>query len=127
MMNNKGQVLVVFIILLPIVLFCFCMVVDLGILHLEKRTIDNNIKSTIKYGLKHVSDENIEFKMGQILKENIGDIDSLYIDVDDNKINITLVKRQPSFFAVTNLKANQEIKVGYTGYLKDDKIELIRK
>lgn len=126
MMNNKGQVLVVFIILLPIVLLCFCMVVDLGILHLEKRTIDNNIKSTIKYGLKHVSDENIEFKMGQILKENIGDIDSLYIDVDDNKINITLVK-QHSLFAVTNLKANQEIKVGYTGYLKDDKIELIRK
>lgn len=127
MMNNKGQVLAVFIILLPIVLLIFCLLVDLGMLYLEKRTIDNNLKSTISYGLNHFDDDNIEFKMGQILKENISDIDSLYIDIDENKIHITLVKKQPSLFEITSLKSNYEIKISYTGYLNDNKIELIRK
>lgn len=127
MMNNKGQVLAVFIILLPIVLLIFCLLVDLGMLYLEKRTIDNNLKSTISYGLNHLDDDNIEFKMGQILKDNISDIDSLYIDIDENKIHITLVKKQPSLFEITSLKSNYEIKISYTGYLNDNKIELIRK
>ena len=53
-LNNKGQTLVAFIILIPVLIMIFTLVVDLGLLSIEKRKIDNEIKSTITYGLKNI-------------------------------------------------------------------------
>ena len=52
-MNNKGQTLVTFIIILPILLIILALVVDLGFIYIEKRNIDNNVNlkkrtSTVK-------------------------------------------------------------------------------
>ncbi|MEG2993274.1 MAG: pilus assembly protein, partial [Bacilli bacterium] len=91
MMNNKGQVLVLFVLILPLLISLMCIVVSFGNQYLVKRNVDNNIKQAIKYGLKHLDDENVKSKMSYLLKENITDIDSLYIDVSNNKITVSII------------------------------------
>lgn len=122
-MNSKGQVLVVFIILLPLILLFVSLIIDVGVLYSEKRNVDNNVKSTIEYGLKHIEKDNTKKIMSDLLKENIDDIDSLYIDIQNSKITVTLVKKQRSIF---NLKQSSEIRSSYVGYIKEDKIKLIK-
>ncbi len=122
MMNNKGQVLVIFIILLPLIVLMFGLLIDYGNLANEKRKIDNNIKETLKFGIKHINDENIKQDLEQLLKENIDDINSLELLIEDKKITITLTKKYKSLF---NLK-NYNINTTYRAYLKDDKIEILK-
>lgn len=126
MMNNKGQVLVMFVILLPLILLLISLVVDMGMLYSEKRNVDNNVKSAITYGLENIDDNNIKFKINNLLKENISDIDSLYIDVTDNKITVNLIKKQTSIFNIVNLKKAYQINSKYVGYLNEGKIELLK-
>lgn len=125
-MNNKGQVLTAFIILLPLILMLFTIVLDVGMLYTEKRRVDNNVKSTINYGLKHIEDETLKSKLTKLLTDNIDDIDSVYIDIEQNKITINLVKTQKSIFNAINLKKSYEIKSNYVGYINEDKIKLIK-
>ena len=47
-MNNKGQSLVTFILLLPIIFLLIAVTTDLGYLELDKQKYQNEIKSTIK-------------------------------------------------------------------------------
>ena len=52
-MNNRGQSLVTFILILPIILIITSLAIDYGMVSIDKRMISNNMKSSIKYGLKH--------------------------------------------------------------------------
>ena len=48
-MNNKGQSLATFIIILPIIIMLLVLVLDYGLLSVEKRNITSDIKTSIKY------------------------------------------------------------------------------
>lgn len=70
-LNNKGQSLVVFVILLPILLLFMAFIFELGNITYLKNKYENEIKSTIEYGLKHQEDENLESKLNRLLDENL--------------------------------------------------------
>ena len=61
--NNKGQTLVIFIIILPIILTIFTLVIDLGILYISKRNVENNVSNAIEYYLKNINNEKAETNM----------------------------------------------------------------
>lgn len=125
-MNNKGQVLVLFVLILPLLISLMCIVVSFGNQYLVKRNVDNNIKQAIKYGLKHLDDENVKSKMSYLLKENITDIDSLYIDVSNNKITVSIIVIKNNIFKMLTLKNNNEIKANYTGYIVNNNLKIIK-
>ena len=50
-MNNRGQTLVMFILMLPLLLIVLCLVVDIGMLSLEKKKLENTLKDAIYYEL----------------------------------------------------------------------------
>ena len=62
-MNNKGQTLAIFVILLPIILFLIAVAIDMGNFLVQKNKYEDEVKNTIKYGLKHLDDEDISNKI----------------------------------------------------------------
>ena len=57
MLNNKGQSLVMFILIIPIFFGIMVLVIDIGNVIYYKQDIDNINKVVINYGLSHMDDE----------------------------------------------------------------------
>jgi len=121
-LNNKGQVLVAFIILLPILLMLFTLVIDLGLMGYEKRNISNNIKDTIEFGLKNIDNLDIKNKMYNLLIKNIDDAD-IEIIIDNNYIKINVKKEYNRVFKILS-NGNYVIDITYSGNIVNNKITL---
>ena len=119
-MNNKGQTLVLFVIILPILLIIFTLVIDLGLLYIDKRNIENNVVSSIEYYFSHKSDDKFETKITDMLNKNIGDIDKIYIDNTSEYLEIKVIKNSKRLYKL--LTDNSEITVTYRGYKENKKI-----
>ena len=121
-LNNKGQVLVAFVIILPIVLFLLVSIIDIGLYGIEKRNISDNVKSSVRYGVKNIKDDNIEAKVRAILMKNIDDLkeSDVNITISDNYIKVTVNKDYKPLFKFNRLSTN----VSYSGSISNSKIEL---
>ena len=116
--NNKGQSLIVFVLLLPLLALLIGIVADLGNLEITKKNYEDNIKSTIKYGLKHLDDENINQKLNNLLDTNINANTSLTIQ--NESIKISVKDKQKSLFNDV-LKKTYDIDITYIGYKDGEK------
>lgn len=127
-LNNKGQTLVMFIILLPILLMVFALIIDLGLLGIEKRKIENEVKSTITYGLKNIEEKDLELKLKKLLIKNIDDLEdkniNIKIKIINNYISITVNKKYKPVFNI--IKNNYDITVTYKGNISNDRISIIK-
>ena len=119
-MNNKGQTLVLFVIILPIILIVFTLVIDLGLLHIDKRNIENNVVSSIEYYFSDKSDEKFETKITDMLNKNILDIDKIYINNTSEYLEIKVIKNSKRLYKL--LTDNSQITVTYRGYKENKKI-----
>ena len=115
-LNNKGQALVAFIILLPIILFILSMVIDLGLMGLEKRKINNTVRDSIEYGLKHNSSKE---QIRGMIDKNIK-YENITIDMNDD-INISLYYRYNTIFGFIKKK---DLRIKYHGYKENNKIKI---
>ena len=95
MKNNHGQVLVIFVILLPLLCLFTAYVVDTSYISYEKNKLDN-INEVISDYASNSSKIEIE-DIRNLIKENDKDIIIKKIDID-NKINIELEKEINSIF-----------------------------
>ena len=113
-MNSKGQVLVIFVILLPIFLMIFTFIVDLGMLSIEKRKCDNNTYDAIEYYL----DSNDKEKTIKLIENNIEDVS---VDIKDieNSVEISVSKEYKGIY---NIIYDNEIKITYIGNKETKKI-----
>ena len=118
-MNNKGQSLTTFILIIPIILLVLGFIIDIGLMGIEKRKLSNTLEDVIEYGLKNKD----EHKMKELLYENINkeDINKLDIKIDD-KIKIEIdVKYDGIFNKVLN-----SIDLKYVGYIENSKVRIIK-
>ena len=77
-MNNKGQTLALFVIIIPLILLLFIYIVDIGNLYLEKRKINNTLEYALEYKKEN---KNVE----EYINKNIDDVDEIII-LDDEII-----------------------------------------
>lgn len=119
MMNNKGQSLVLFIVVLPITLMILVLVYDVGRMSLLKNELNNINYMVIDSILsdKNVTDDDIR----DLIIKNKSDIDKINIQHDDDKLHITLIAQGDSILPVLNNLKIYRIKSSYVGYVKDDK------
>ena len=112
-MNKKGQVLVLFLILLPFLLLLVGLIVDLGLAYNEKRKMEHAIADSIGYALDHINEEEtvLKINMTNLLKENNKDIYELRIEIKDDKVYVRVEKRIDTIF----LPKNQILKLSYQG------------
>lgn len=123
MRNNKGQTLVIFVIILPLIAFLLTLVINEGSIYLQKRTLENEVRGAIKYRFELDDEtENIREKIEKYLYKNITNIKKLNINIDSNYIQInietTLKEELPSMIKSDNL--NTEIT--YIGYIDNGEI-----
>ena len=113
-MNNKGQVLVIFVILLPIFLMILTLIIDLGMLSIEKRKIDNNTYDALEYYL----DSNDKEKTIKLIENNIEDVE---VDIKDseNSVEISVSKEYKGIY---NIIYDNKINITYIGNKETKKI-----
>lgn len=123
-MNNKrGQILVMFILLLPIMLMLLGLIVDTGLLFIEKRNIDDNIKHAIRYCFESKLDEaQLQSAINELLQNNIKEINDLQINISNDYIKINVDKNFTSAFSVLFGKDFYDINSTYIGYISAGKL-----
>ena len=122
-MNNKGQVLVVFIILIPILFMLIGIIFDVCYASYEKGMIENDLEYILKTSLENnLSESEIE----DLLDKNIDNIENYNISFDNNVLSIYIDANVAGVFK--NLFDNpiEKISVSYRGYISDDKIVIER-
>lgn len=96
MMNKKGQILVAFVLLIPIIIMFLGLIVDIGTNLNERKRIDDTLTNIMSYSLK-----NKETITEELIKENIKenlDYDNLNILLNEESLQINLVKKSNSVF-----------------------------
>ena len=106
-MNNKGQVLVLFVILLPILLLIFTFVVDIGLLSIEKRKISNNTYDAVDYYLESLDKE----KTIKLLNSNL---ENIKINIEDEDVYV-IISVEKNYKGIFNIIYGNEIIVIYKG------------
>lgn len=118
-MNDKGQSLVIFVILLPVILLLMAGIVDIGNFLVEKNSYENEVKSTINYGMKHLDEENIVQKLNDLLDSNIEGKKQISIENETIKIKVNATTK--SLFSDI-IDFDYQIDISYIGYMDNDKI-----
>lgn len=119
-MNNKGQTLVIFVILIPILLIMLTLIVDLGFLYIEKRNISNNVYDSVEYYLDNINDIDINEKVKVLLNKNISNIETIDISETDEYIEINVLKTRRSLYSI--ITNSTDINVTYKGIKESKKI-----
>lgn len=126
-MNKKGQVLVVFILLIPVFLTLFALVIDLGMLYKEKKHIDSSLKTATNYGLKHITEIDVKDKVETLIYKNINDTSNVDVSIIDNTITTSVKKNYSGIFKLLFKNNIYEIDLSYYGYIDDDNKEVLIK
>jgi len=87
-MNRKGQALVEFIIILPIIIFLLFMIIDYGIISYNKQKLENIITDIVKMKSNNETEEEIN----EFIKSNDKDI-KLILDNKDKYTQLKLTKK----------------------------------
>ena len=113
MLNNKGQSLILFIIVLPILLFVLILVIDIGKVIVLNQELNNISEIVLDYGLDKLIDENNNLN---------NNIDNDFKNVMDNDSDIQL---QDDNIKDDNKIDNNGMNSNSYSLLKEDIVKLI--
>ena len=121
-MNNKGQVLVAFILMIPIILLMCVAITDVGLMNIENRRVNNTVRNSVKYGINNLDKTNIKDTMKSLIMDNLKNVDSISIDVDiDNSYAKATVKVK--YKGLINI-TNRDITSSYYANINDGKVSI---
>ena len=89
--NNKGQSLVMFVLIIPIFLLILTLVYDVGNAIYEKDRLSNTNYLTIEYGLNNI-DTVTENDLKNLIEQNTSNLKYIYITIEKNQIEIKIEK-----------------------------------
>lgn len=90
-LNNKGQSLVMFVIIIPIIVLIFTLIYDVGNAIYEKNKLSNTCYMVIEYGLDNI-DSISEKSLIELVMKNTSNLSYISVVVDSDKIQIKLSK-----------------------------------
>ena len=125
-LNNKGQSLVMFVCLLPMLLIVILLVVDYGRVNSTKEKLDSINKLAIDYLKENGSSTTAIANVTDIITKNDSSIQNIKVEKIDrsNNIKITLTKEINSTFTKISSKFKYEIASIYE--IDGDKIKRIK-
>lgn len=89
--NNKGQSLVMFVLIIPIFLLILTLVYDVGNAIYEKDRLSNTNYLTIGYGLNNI-DTVTENDLKNLIEQNTSNLKYIYVTIEENQIEIKMEK-----------------------------------
>lgn len=90
-LNNKGQSLVMFVIIIPIFMLVFTLVYDVGTAIYEKNRLSNTSYMVVDYALDNINSIN-ENEMVDLIQKNINNLNYIFVDVNSDRIEVVLSK-----------------------------------
>lgn len=90
-LNNKGQSLVMFIIIIPIFLLIVTLVYDVGTAIYEKNRLSNTNYMVIDYGLDNMNNVS-ETELIELIQKNIDNLNYVSVLIQNEEIEIVLNK-----------------------------------
>lgn len=117
-LNDKGQSLVLFVILIPVLVVLFFFIFDFSIVMSNRIKLNDISKNSINYVLVDKKDRNTVVKY---IKSNDSDIDIEIFDISDKvylKLNMTINSNFGKIVGFSEYK----VSTSYIGYLKNDKV-----
>lgn len=120
--NKKGQVLVMFIIMLPLMIMALALVVDLGLLMIRTYKVQSVIRESISYGLDNPDSVD---EMKTLLKANLNDEDTYEVSTTSN-IRITVKGTYKTVFSSVFKNSSYKYEYTYIGYV-DNNQKVIKK
>jgi|GEM_PF-383459 hypothetical protein len=120
-LNNKGQSLVMFVMILPILLMIIMMVIDIGKMVQRREELDSINYILVDYGLDNIELNNLEDKLKEILDKNDKSIDIVKINIDKESLEVEVILRDEVDLLI--LKDNKlfRVKSDYVGRVVDNK------
>ncbi len=119
-MNNKGQTLALFVILIPLIIMLGAYVVDIGYMKYNKNKLDGINEYMVDYALDNKDNLNKEEIINMILK-NDDDINKINIDEIDNGVKIEISKTFKGLFGYFVGKDIYDARSIYKGSIIDEK------
>lgn len=127
-MNNKGQALVLFILILPLLLIVLGMVVDLGMIGISKKKVDTVVQNILFHSFENreeKTDEDLMSEMDRLITINLGAVNRK-IEIGEH-IYITVEKKMEPLFPSLLKQKYLNYKVTYEALLDNDKIQIVRR
>lgn len=119
--NNKGQSLVLFVLLLPLLLMIIAVVFEMGRMLLIKNEYKDAASDAISYSLYHLEDADVLSKTQRLLDANIEGNSEVQIENQTVTVHISdKIEGVFSFFA----KDIYQIDLTYRGYNDNGKIKI---
>lgn len=87
-LNNKGQALVMFVCLIPVLILIIGIVVDTNKMVYEKSKLENINALAVTYYLNHIEEDDVTNKMVELIKKNDNSIENINIDKINKEIFI---------------------------------------
>lgn len=122
-MNNKGQTLVVFVLVLPLIMLIIAGIVEIGRLTIIKSEYEQSITDAISYGLDNIDQDNTKEKMAMLLDENIDCFKE--ISISDGKITVHVSGNIDGMFSKM-FKKQYYIDLSYKGYISSGKKKIVK-
>ena len=120
-MNRKGQVLVMFIILLPIFFIIMTLLIDIGNLILTNNEINDVSYMVLEHCLDHLDEEDIIDTSKELLKLNNKELNIESFKIENNKVYLNVSYQIKGIISnIVNIKLF-DIDNKYEAYIKDDK------
>ena len=126
MLNNKGQSLVLFVIVLPILIFLLILVIDIGKIIVLKQELNNISELVLDYGLDNFDSENIENELVNLIKLNKNDVDNINVYIEDDKIYVKLSEKCDGIFSLFIDLSIFNVNSFYMGSIIDDEKRIER-
>ena len=120
-MNRKGQVLVMFVILLPIFFIIMTLLVDIGNLILTNNEINDVSYLVLEYCLDHIDEDDIIDNSKELLQLNNKNITIDSFKIDNDKVYLDVSYQVKGIISnIVNIKLFN-INNKYVAYIKDNK------
>lgn len=118
-LNNKGQSLVMFILILPVIILVLVLVVDVGNAIYIKNKLDNVNYLVMDYALDNKNSSNLSEEVITLVNKNMDGISFINIDNESDYIYISITKKISGIISDKVIVSEAISK--YKGYIKEDK------
>ena len=126
MINNKGQTLALFVIILPILLLLLVLIIDVGKVIVLKLELNNISKIVLDYGLDNMENEFLSDELINLVKLNKDDIHEIDIKVVDDRIYVGLETSLEGLFSKLVNVNLFDVETNYVGYIDNDEKRIER-
>ena len=120
-MNNKGQTLIIFVILVPIIITMMALVVDVGMLENKVLKTKNIVDVAIKEYFNKEEDVTV---ISKTLEENDISTDKLIIKRTDHEVGVNVEYEMSSLFGKIVGLQKYDVKVKRKGIKENGKIKI---